>query len=65
MLNEIVKKNWFTTIIGVLLIAGAVGDAAVCAVSGGSFSDCIQQAWVEIIAAIGFIGAKDASAKTN
>jgi len=62
-MNEILKKNWFTTLVGVLLIAGALGDAAVCVVKGGSFFDCIQSAWVQILAAIGFIAAKDAESK--
>jgi hypothetical protein len=62
MLNDLLKKSWFTTVVGVLLIAGAAGDAVVCAVNGGSLLECAQGAWVEILAAIGFIGAKDALA---
>lgn len=62
MFTELLKKNWFTTLVGALLIAGAVGDAAMCAVSGGNILQCAQSAWTEILAAVGFIGAKDALA---
>lgn len=62
MLSDLLKKNWLTTLCGVLLIAGAAGDALLCATTGGSFFDCIQAAWVEVVAAIGLIGAKDALA---
>jgi hypothetical protein len=61
MLTEIIKKNWLTTAIGVLLIGGAIGDAAVCIVNGGGLFECVQAAWVEILAAVGFISAKDAA----
>ncbi len=62
MLNELFKKNWLTTLVGVLLIAGAVGNGLHCAATGGDFFSCVQSAWVQILAAIGFIGAKDALA---
>lgn len=63
MFTNLLKKNWFTTIVGALLVAGAAGDGVVCALNGGGLFECIQGAWVEILAAIGFIGAKDASTK--
>lgn len=65
MFKELLKKSWFTTLVGVLLIAGAAGDAVVCTMNGGSLWDCAQSAWTEILAAVGFIGAKDALAGGN
>ncbi|MGI9159234.1 MAG: hypothetical protein ACR2K1_05725 [Saprospiraceae bacterium] len=59
MFTEILKKNWATTLIGVLLIAGAVGDGLVCFINGGGLFECVQSAWVQILAAVGFIAAKD------
>ena len=60
MFTEIFKKNWVTTLIGALLIAGAVGDGLVCILNGGGLFECVQSAWVQILAAVGFIAAKDA-----
>lgn len=62
MLKQLLAKSWVTTLVGVLLIAGAVGHGVQCTLTGGDFFTCIQESWAQILAAVGFIGAKDALA---
>ena len=59
MLQRIIKENWFTTLIGVCLVLGAVGNAGACLISGGDFMSCIQSQGGQIMAGIGLIFSKD------
>ena len=61
MFKDLFKKNWLTTTMGVLLLAGALGNGLLCVYNGGGLFDCANDTWVQILAAIGFIGAKDAT----
>lgn len=63
MLKDLFKKNWLTSTMGVLLIAGALGNGLQCLYAGGDFFSCVNDAWVQILAGFGFIGAKDAISK--
>lgn len=59
MFKSIIKEHWFTTLIGICLILGAVGNAGACLIGGGEFMDCIQTQGAQVMAGIGMIFAKD------
>jgi hypothetical protein len=53
------KKNWKTTVAGILAIVAALAGAGKCAIDGGQIMNCLTESWPAIMIGIGLIFAKD------